>query len=197
MTIRQSAHPLLEADDSLLIVIDIQNHFLEKLPPTESERVVNRATWLIAVARWRSIPIVVTAEEIQKQPITSKIVQALPVGTPTFDKTTFGLAGQENILAAVKQTGRKTAVLIGLETDVCVAHSAIGLLDQGFRVAVVSDAVASPRNGHEVGLGRMHDAGVVIVSTKSLFYEWMRNLESVYRFHAECPNMRDVDDIIL
>ncbi len=196
MTTRQSAH-LLEADDSILMVIDIQDHFLEKLPPPESIRLLDRACWLIAVAQWRKIPIIVTAEEIQKQPVALKIVQSLPAGTPTFDKTMFGLAGQANILAAVQQTGRKTSVLVGLETDVCVAHSAIGLLDQGHRVVVVADAVASPQNGHEIGLARMRDAGVVIVSVKSLFYEWMRNLEWVYRFHAECPNMREVDDIIL
>lgn len=57
----------------------------------------------------------------------------------------FGLAGQPDILEAVQRTGRRTAILIGLETDVCITHSALGLLDRGHRVAVVEDAVARPR----------------------------------------------------
>jgi hypothetical protein len=33
-------------------------------------------------------------------------------------------AGNPDILAAIEATGASTAVLVGLETDVCVAHSA-------------------------------------------------------------------------
>lgn len=197
MTDRQVSHSLLEADDSVLIVIDIQDAFLDKLPLAESKRLLSRACWLIAVAQWRQIPVVVTAEEIHKQPLAPKIVQFLPTGTPIFDKAVFGLAHQPNILTAVEQTDRKTAVLIGLETDVCVTHSAIGLMEQGYRVAVVADATGTPQNGQEIGLGRMQNAGAVVVSTKSLFYEWMRNVEWVNRFHMECPNMRDLDGIVL
>ena len=197
MTARQISHALIEADDSVLIVIDIQDAFLDKLPVLESDRLLNRACWLIAVAQWRQIPVVVTAEEIHKQPLASRIVQSLPVNALIFDKATFGLAHQPNILGAVEQTGRKTSVLIGLETDVCVAHSAIGLIEQGYRVAVVADATGTPQPGQEIGLGRMQNAGAVIVSTKSLFYEWMRTVETVNRFHRECPNMRDLDGIVL
>ncbi len=188
---------LLDADESVLIVIDVQDAFLKKLPVQESERLLNRICWLIAVAQWKQIPLVVTAEEIQKQPLASTLIQSLPAGARIFDKVSFGLAQQPDILAAVEQTGRKTTVLIGLETDVCVTHSAIGLLGEGYRVAVVADATATPASGQEIGLYRMQNAGVVIVSTKGLFYEWMRTVETVNRFHRECPNMRDLDGIVL
>ena len=197
MAARVPLPSLLEADDSALLVVDIQEAFLEKLPPRESELLLSRAGWLIAVAHWRRIPIIATAEEIGQQPLAPQIARALPADAPIFDKATFGLAHQPDILAAVERTGRKTAVLIGLETDVCVAHSALGLMEQGYRVAVVADATGAPPPGQEIGLGRMQQAGAVIVSTKSLFYEWMRTLEWVDRFHAECPGMRDVDGIVL
>lgn len=101
----------------------------------------------------------------------------------------FGLAGQPDILEAVQRTGRRTAILIGLETDVCITHSALGLLDRGHRVAVVEDAVGSPEDGQRIGLARMQRAGVVLVSMKSLFYEWLRTLAEVDRFHREMPDM--------
>ncbi len=78
------------------------------------------------------------------------------------------------IMAALKDTGRGTAILVGLETDVCIAHSAIGLLQQGYRVVVVADATASPGTGHEVGLERVRGAGTLLSSVKSLYFEWIR-----------------------
>ena len=191
------SHALLDAHDSVLIVIDVQDAFLNKLPFPESELLLSRVCWLVKVAQWKQIPIVVTAEELDKQPVASLVFQSLPTGIPIFDKLSFGLAHQPDILGAVQQTGHKTAVLIGLETDVCVSHSAIELIDQGYRVAIVADATGSPASGHEIGLNRMQKAGAIIVSTKSLFYEWMRTVEMVNRFHRECPNLLNLAGIEL
>lgn len=181
-----NAFAIIDADDSVLIVIDVQDSFLRKLGNPIANRVVERITWLIQVARWLHIPIVVTAEDIAKcGPTTAPIREALPPGTLDHDKLVFGLAGQADIFQSVMGTGRKTAVLVGLETDVCVQHSALGLASHGFRVAVVTDATASPDIGHEIGLGRMRDTGITMVSTKSLFFEWVRNLETCYRILDE------------
>ena len=188
-----TSHALIDADDSVLIAIDVQDYFLKKLPTEESDRLLKRAAWLMKVAEWRKIPIIVTAEELQKHPVAPKILQSLPSGTRVFDKSIFGLTYQSDIMKQVQETQRNTAVLIGLETDVCVAHSAIGLLEHGFRVAVVADATASPENGQEIGLNRMRNAGAVIVSAKSIFYEWIRNLERNERFQKECPELDNVD----
>ena len=188
-----TSHALIDADDSVLIAIDIQDYFLKKLPTEESDRLLKRAAWLIKVAQWRKIPIVVTAEELQKHCVAPKILESLPAETRVFDKRIFGLTYQSDVMEAVQLTHRKSAVLIGLETDVCVAHSAIGLLEHGYRVAVVADATGSPENGQEIGLNRMRNAGAVIVSAKSVFYEWLRNLEWNERFQKECPELDKVD----
>ena len=69
-----------------------------------------------------------------------------------------------------------TTVLVGLETDVCVAQSALGLAAAGYRVAVIDDACGSPAPNHAAGLRRLRDAGVVVTNTKGIFYEWVRDL---------------------
>ena len=104
-------------------------------------------------------------------------------------KVVFGLADDPRVGPAVRDTQRGTAVLVGLETDVCVAHSALGLLDQGMRVVVVEDAVASPGSAHAAGLDRMRRAGVVGVVTKQLHYEWMRTVERSRAFDAAHPGL--------
>jgi nicotinamidase-related amidase len=94
--------------------------------------------------------------------------------------------------ANVEGTGRRTTVLVGLETDVCVAQSALGLLERGYRVVAVADATGSPGTAHAAGLARMRDAGVIIVETKNLYYEWLRTVERVGQFrranaHVKVP----------
>jgi nicotinamidase-related amidase len=177
---------LIDVDDCLLIVIDVQESFLRKLPEAESELLVNRIGWLVQVAGKLGVPMIGTAEDMTKLgSLVLPILEKLPEGTTVYDKLVFGLADQPDILAAVARTGRKTAVLVGLETDVCIAHSALGLLRQGYHVVAVSDATASPDSSHNTGLERMQRAGVLLVTVKSLYYEWLRTVAANDEFRAK------------
>lgn len=191
------SHALLDSADSILIVIDAQDSFLEKLSPANHTRLLNNICWLIQVARWQQIPLIVTAEEHDQFPVAQQVHESLPANTPIFNKLIFGLADQPNIMEAVQQTGRKTAVLIGLETDVCVLHSALGLLERGYRVAVITDATGTPTPNHELAIERLRQAGVLILNMKGIFYEWLRDVATVIRFHEEMPQMRKLASIIL
>jgi nicotinamidase-related amidase len=176
---------LIDADDSVLIVIDVQPPFLDKLPREDSQPLRDRICWLIGVAGWLYVPLVVTAEDIPREGgVDPQVARALPAGSHVHNKMVFDLAAEPAILAAVAQTGRKTAVLVGLETDVCVAHSALGLLEHGYQVAVVADATGSPGMAHSFGLERAARAGALITSVKGLFYEWIRTVERVREFRA-------------
>jgi nicotinamidase-related amidase len=178
-----SQFALIDSHDSLLIVIDVQDHFLAKLESQTAAQVTSRVRWLVQVAGWFRIPVIVTTEDPAKNgPTTAVIRDVLPRGAFDRDKSVFGLPGQPEILVAVQSTRRKTLILVGLETDVCIQHSALGLMDLGYRVAVVVDATAAPDIGHEIGLGRMKAAGITLLSCKGLFYEWMRDLTTTRRF---------------
>lgn len=168
---------MFDRDKSCLVVIDVQQHFLEKLPLELRQPLVARIAWLMRVARLHHIPIVATAENIGKVgPLVAELASELPAGATAHDKMVFGLCGQTSILDDVKQRGRSEFILVGLETDVCVAHSAIGLMGHGFRVAVIEDATASPQPHHDYGIKRLTAAGAVITSVKGIYYEWIRDL---------------------
>lgn len=183
---------LIDVDDSILIVIDVQDCFLKKLPERERIPLIDRIRWLIGVATRLNIPIIVTAEDIPNcGSITNSIKDKLPSDIPIHNKMVFALTEEPHIMSALEQTGRKTAILVGLETDVCVAHSAIGLLQRDYAVVVVADATASPGVGHEFGLERARGAGALITTVKGVFYEWTRTVylseEFTKRYASELP----------
>jgi len=181
---------LVDVDDSILVVIDIQDHFLAKYDRAKSQALVANVAWLSHVARHLDVPVVAMAEDIATTgPLNRTVAEALPDGTKVHDKDFFGLAGNPEILAAVKATGRNTAVCVGMETDVCIAQSAIGLAGEGYKVVVLRDAVASMDGDEEVGLERMRDAGIALSSVKALYYEWLRSVSRTVRLENKFPEL--------
>ncbi len=183
---RSISKSLIDADEACLIVIDVQKIFLEKLTEEQSEQLVKRIVWLVNVATRSAVPLVVTAEDIEKNgSIIPELADRIPAATKTHNKMVFGLAADPDILRAIQKTGRDTAILVGLETDVCVAHSALGLLEKGYHVVVIEDATASPGKSHQYGLSRIQSAGALVSNVKSLFYEWMRTVEGCREFYSK------------
>jgi nicotinamidase-related amidase len=182
---------LIDREDSILIVIDAQPAFLDKLPTRERRDLAASLSWLIGVATWLAIPLVVTAEDFPHLGgVAPELAHMLPDwDAAIFNKMIFSLADDPAIMAAVARTNRKTAILTGLETDVCVAQSALGLVERGYRVVAVADATGAPEPAHTAGLSRMREAGVVIVNVKNLYYEWLRTVEQVQRFRTECAHL--------
>ncbi|MEP6759040.1 MAG: isochorismatase family protein [Actinomycetota bacterium] len=180
---------LIDDADSVLVVIDTQPGFLGKLDPSQAVALERRIAWLVRLALALDVPLVVTEEEPERNGGTAATIDALiPVGVTRHTKPAFGLATCPPIVADVERPGRGTAVLCGLETDVCVAQSALGLDDRGMRVVVVLDAVGAPGDAHDQGLVRMRDAGIELVGLKGLAYEWLRTVERSWAIDAGLPD---------
>jgi nicotinamidase-related amidase len=186
---------LLDRDDSLLLAIDPQPAFYGDEPgsePVPLAQALARAAWVAGIATALVIPAIVTEEDAARNGATAAaIVAALPMAPPAFAKHVFGAADQPDILAAIEATGRRTVVIVGLETDVCVAHTALGLLDRGFRVAVVEDATYAPGPMHDAGLRRIADAGAAVMHAKGVYYEWVRTLHAARAVERDHPGLAD------
>jgi nicotinamidase-related amidase len=181
---------LLDAAESFLLVIDAQPSFYGGAPSAEQATALARAAWLTGVAAALDIPVVVTEEDPARNgPTDPAISAALPAATPILAKRVFGAADQPDIREAIDTTGRRTAVLVGLETDVCVAHTALGLLDREFRVVVVDDATFSPGDMHAAGVRRIVAAGAERLHAKGVFYEWVRTLDRSRALLATRPEL--------
>lgn len=186
-----NGHELIDATSSILLIIDIQQPFLNKYDRAKTQALISKVSWLIGVAAHLDVPIVAMAEDIDRNgSLVGGVANALPNGTIVHNKDFFGLHDNPEIYSAVERTGRTTAICVGMETDVCVMHSALGLLSRGYRVMALQDAVATTDFDERIGIERMRHAGVMIGSVKSLFYEWMRSVSSCRRFDNLAPELR-------
>jgi nicotinamidase-related amidase len=185
--------PLIRRDDSALLVIDTQEGFYpddrDDIDRAAFALVVERVAWLAGLARILEVPVVVTEEDpAGNGPTSPRVAAGLAASAVVLPKPVFAAGDNPAIAEAIAATGRRTIVLAGLETDVCVAHSALSLIERGFRVAAVSDALFSPAEAHRHGLKRLRAEGVQLLSAKELFYDWARTLADVrelVRAHPE------------
>lgn len=187
---------LLDSNRTALAVIDVQQNFLDKLPLDQRASLVERIAFIMKVAKAMKLPILATAEDYaaagqggSNPPMHPTLSALLPEGTHVWNKLVWNLYGQPDIRAAVdevaKAHGINTFILVGLETDVCVAQSALGLKAGGFRVVVVEDAVGTPPPHHAAGIVRLRDAGVTVTDAKGLYYELVRDIPTVVRVTRE------------
>ena len=165
--------PLVRREDSVFVVVDAQPGFVAA--EEAAAKALERIAWMAGLATLLDVPAVVVEEGPQRNGHTEPLIlERLPAGTPVIEKPTFGLAAHEAAVDAIRATERGTAVLVGFETDVCVAQSAIGLLQFGFRAVVLEDATfTSSAQEHERGLLRMHGTGVERNHCKGLTFEWL------------------------
>jgi nicotinamidase-related amidase len=175
---------LIRRDDSALLVIDAQPGFYGDergdVDRAAFELILARVAWVSGLARVLEIPVVVTEEDAETNgPTAPGVLARLPATATVLAKPVFAAGDNPPIRAALDATQRHTVVTVGLETDVCVAHSAISLKERGYHVAAVTDALFSPGAAHAHGLARLRSEGVQLVSAKELFYDWARTLADV------------------
>jgi nicotinamidase-related amidase len=182
---------LVDVNDSVLIIIDIQDSFLNRYDNAVSQSVLTKSVWLIEIAKFLGVPIIAMAEDIgDVGHLNQSIHDALPEETVIYNKDCFNLADNPEILVGVDDTGRKTAVLVGMETDICVAQSALGLIENNYQVVALRDAIATTAVNEEAGISRMREAGVVISSVRALYYEWQRSVTNCKKLRAQAPELQ-------
>jgi nicotinamidase-related amidase len=167
---------MLKLDDTALLVIDVQGK-LAQLVQNRTELFENLRL-MIQGAQVLGIPILLT-EQYPKGlgPTVPEVSEVLPAIQP-IAKNAFSCCGERGFMLALESLGRRQLLLTGIETHVCVQQTALDLLDAGYEVQVIADAVSSrtAENKH-IGLEKMRDAGVVITSTETALFELIKVAE--------------------
>ncbi len=168
---------LLRPDQAILLVVDVQ----EKLLPAMShpDRLTASIATLIQACDLLAVPMVVTEQVPHKLGQTVQTLKnLLPVAAATFEKTSFGCGESPDILAFLNSLEREQVILCGLETHVCVQQTAHQLLERGFQVHLMSDAVQSrAKHNHKAAIARMVQSGVVPSSVEAALFELLGDCE--------------------
>ena len=157
-------------EDAVLAVIDLQ----EKLMPAmaNAQQLEHTALKLIKGLKILGVPAIVTQQYTKGLGATiPSVAQALGDYEPV-EKTTFSAMKEPAFAEALKKSGKKTVILIGIEAHICVQQTALQLLEEGCRVYVIRDCIASrSETDSACSMQRMAAAGVVITTYESILYE--------------------------
>jgi nicotinamidase-related amidase len=156
----------LDRDRAALVVVDVQEAFRKAV--LDFEAVAGRVALLIQGARVMEIPVVATEQYPKGLGSTAEEVAEHLEGTEPLEKTVFSAARAEGF----DLEGRDQALVVGIETHVCVSQTAHDLLEQGVEVHVARDAVSSRAvTDKETGLAKMESAGAVLTSAETALFE--------------------------
>jgi nicotinamidase-related amidase len=161
---------ILKRDDALLVIVDIQERLAVAM--TEKERVVTNTLHLVESAKLLGVPILIT-EQYSKGlgPTLPEVRNAVQSYAP-IEKITFSCCGEKFFMEAVQETEKKQIILVGMETHVCVLQTCIDLLQNGYFVHVVSDAICSrTKQNYKTAIEYMRDAGAVITCTETVLFQ--------------------------
>jgi isochorismate hydrolase len=161
---------MLKRDDSLLVIVDIQERLAVAM--SEKDRVVTNTLHLIESAKLLGVPLLIT-EQYPKGlgPTVPEVRNAVQTYAP-IEKITFSCCGEKFFMEAVQETEKKQIILVGMETHVCVLQTCIDLLQNGYFVHVVSDAICSrTKQNYKTAIEYMRDAGAVITCTETVLFQ--------------------------
>ncbi len=161
-----------DPSSDVLIVVDLQVPFLDVI--YERDRVISRAGFLIRVAKELGVPVIATEQVPERLGSTHSDIFAALGGSHIHAKTAFSVGGCDGAMAELEALGRRSVVLVGVETHICVCGTALDLRTEGYRVTVCPDAVSSRTlEAHKLGMERIRDAGAMPAHTESVAYEWL------------------------
>lgn len=182
----------LDTDKAVLVVIDVQERLVPVMPQKVYARLIKTLAMLVEAAKLFGVPVV-TTEQYPKGIGHTVAELAGACSDKVVEKVSFGCCGEPNFLAAIKETGRSQVIVTGMEAHVCVYQTVLGLLEDGYHVHLVRDAICS-RNKIDflAGVANAAQAGAVSTTAETVLFQMLK--ESTHdQFKAISKLVKDRD----
>lgn len=166
---------LINKENAVLLIVDIQDRLAAAMKDKVREDVIKNCLHLIELSKMMNIPVVLTEQYPKGLGQTvNEIKEALTEYKP-IEKIAFNCCYEQNFIDEIKRLNKKTILLTGMETHICVLQTCIGLLQEWFYVHVVSDAVCSrAKENWKTGIEFMRDSGAVITCTETVLFQILK-----------------------
>lgn len=166
--------PVIDPNDSAMLLIDHQSGLFQTVGDMPMPELRARAAALAKMATLCKMPVITTASVPQgpNGPLIPEIHENAPHAKYVARKGEINAWDNPEFVAAVKATGRKTLIIAGTITSVCMAFPAIAAVHAGYKVFAVVDASGTySKMAQEITLARIVQAGVVPMDTAAVASE--------------------------
>lgn len=160
----------IQKEDCLALFIDFQ----ERLMPVihEHSKTLKKAAILAEGLRALEVPMIVTRQYPKGLGDTVSEIREVTEGAPVLDKTKFSCWNEEEIQAAIKNSGAKSIILCGVEAHICVLQTLFDLNAAGYTTMLVLDATSSRDvNSVEIAKLRAMQESALMTNVESLLFE--------------------------
>ncbi|MDB6180265.1 hydrolase [Paracoccus fistulariae] len=168
------ARPVIDADDAVMLLIDHQSGLFQTVNDMPMTTLRRLAGALASMATLANIPVITTASVPQgpNGPLIPEIHGNAPHAKYVGRKGEINAWDNPEFVKAVEETGRKTLIIAGTITSVCMAFPAISAIAAGYKVFVVVDASGTySKMAQEITLARVVQAGAVPMDTAAVASE--------------------------
>ncbi|MGD9157328.1 MAG: hydrolase [Desulfobacteraceae bacterium] len=178
---------MLDINNTLLTIIDIQGNLAHAMHDKES--LFRGVKQLIEGFTALEIPIILTEQNPEGLGPTLPEIKELLPDVAAIPKMSFSCCDEKAYMDAVRTLGKKQILLAGIESHICVYQTSAALLNMGYEVQIVTDAVASrfPEN-RKLALKKMERMGIKMTSVEMALLELLKT--------AEHERFRDIVRII-
>ena len=165
---------LLDPSDTVLLLLDHQTGLLQTVKDIGITELRANTPLLAKLATMHKIPVIVSASEPNgpNGPLIPEIRQAAPQAIYVARKGEVNAWDNQDFVDTVRKTGRKTVIVAGVWTSVCVMFPALDAKAAGYRVYAVMDASGDPSElASRTTLARFAQAGIVPTTANAVLSE--------------------------
>ena len=168
---------LLDPSDTVVLLLDHQTGLFQTVKDVPVAELRNNTVALANIAKLGKAPIIYTASEPNgpNGPLMDELDAFKDYAQYVPRKGEISAWDNADFVKAVEATGRKTLVIAGVWTSVCVAFPALQAKADGYKVYFVTDASGDPSvMASQTTIARLSQEGIIPVSTNAVLCEFQR-----------------------
>jgi nicotinamidase-related amidase len=168
---------LINPADTVLLLLDHQAGLFQVVKDIEVAQLRANTTMLAKLATLLKLPVITTASvpEGPNGPLMPEIHEAAPHAVHVPRRGEVNAWDNALFVKTVRETGRKTLIMAGVWTSVCVMFPALDAKAAGYNVYAVIDASGDPSEmASRTTVARFAQAGIVPTSANAVLCELQR-----------------------
>lgn len=176
----------LSRDEAAVLLVDHQSGLLSLVQDFSPGEFKNNVLALADLAKYFKLPTILTTsfEDGPNGPIMPELKEVFPDAPFIARPGQINAWDNDDVVNAVKQTGRKQLIIAGIVTDVCVAFPTLSAIEAGYEVFIVTDASGTFNEATRYAAWeRMSSAGAQLMNWFSvaceLHRDWRNDVEGL------------------